>query len=54
MTGYTVHTGSSVKFSDGWDNIFAKGAKKKAPSTKAAAKKTPAKKKAAAKKRGSR
>ncbi len=22
MTGYTVHTGSSVKFSSGWDNIF--------------------------------
>ena len=54
MTGYTVHTGSSVKFSDGWDKIFAKGAKKKAPSTKAAAKKTPAKKKPTAKKRGSR
>jgi hypothetical protein len=54
MTGYTVHTGSSVKFSDGWDKIFAKGAKKKVPSTKAAAKKTPAKKKPTAKKRGSR
>jgi hypothetical protein len=23
MTGYTVHTGSSVKFSEGWDRIFA-------------------------------
>jgi hypothetical protein len=22
MTGYTVHTGSTVKFSVGWDNIF--------------------------------
>lgn len=22
MTGYTVHTGSSVKFSEGWDQIF--------------------------------
>jgi len=22
MTGYTVHTGSTVKFSAGWDNIF--------------------------------
>jgi hypothetical protein len=23
MTGYTVHTGSTVKFSTGWDNIFS-------------------------------
>ena len=22
MTGYTVHTGSTVKFSGGWDRIF--------------------------------
>ncbi len=22
MTGYTVHTGSSEKFSQGWDQIF--------------------------------
>lgn len=22
MTGYTVHTGSTEKFSEGWDNIF--------------------------------
>ena len=22
MTGYTVHTGSSKKFSQGWDQIF--------------------------------
>jgi hypothetical protein len=28
MTGYTVHTGSTVKFSDGWDRIF--GASEKA------------------------
>jgi len=29
MTGYTVHTGSSMKFSGGWDRIFSeKGAKK--------------------------
>jgi hypothetical protein len=26
MTGYTVHTGSTVKFSQGWDHIFG-GAK---------------------------
>ena len=24
MTGYTVHTGSSAEFSDGWDRIFGK------------------------------
>ena len=35
MTGYTVHTGTSLKFSDGWDKVFAKGAKKKSPATKA-------------------
>ncbi len=28
MTGYTVHTGSTEKFSDGWDRVFS-GAKKK-------------------------
>jgi hypothetical protein len=22
MTGYTVHTGSTEKFADGWDRIF--------------------------------
>ncbi len=58
MTGYTVHTGTSIKFSDGWDKVFAKGAKKKSPATKASAKKaaakTTAKKKSSAKKRGAR
>ena len=44
MTGYTVHTGTSVKFSNGWDSIFA--AKKKAAGTK----KNAGKKKAANKK----
>ncbi|NQV23363.1 MAG: hypothetical protein HQ518_03255 [Rhodopirellula sp.] len=24
MTGYTVHTGTSKKFTEGWDNIFEK------------------------------
>lgn len=24
MTGYTVHTGSTEKFAEGWDNIFRK------------------------------
>lgn len=46
MTGYTVHTGSTEKFSAGWDNIFggvktggAKPAKAAAKPAKAAAKK---------------
>lgn len=25
MTGYTVHTGSSKKFSSGWDKVFKGG-----------------------------
>ncbi len=41
MTGYTVHTGSSEKFSQGWDQIF-QGQKK--PPTKAEAKPAAAKK----------
>ncbi len=45
MTGYTVHTGTTVKFSDGWDKIFSKGAKKKPAAAKSAAKKTSAAKK---------
>ena len=49
MTGYTVHTGTSIKFSDGWDKVFAKAAKKKSPATKGAAKKTTAKKASASK-----
>lgn len=27
MTGYTVHTGSNVKFTEGWDRVFG-GSKK--------------------------
>jgi hypothetical protein len=57
MTGYTVHTGSSIQFSDGWDKIFAKGSKakkKSAAPTSAAKKTTGAKKKTGTKKRGSR
>lgn len=41
MTGYTVHTGSSEKFSQGWDQIF-QGQKKQAaakPEAKPAASK---------------
>jgi hypothetical protein len=48
MTGYTVHTGTTVKFSDGWDKIFSKGAKKKPAAKKGT------KKKLSVKKRGSR
>lgn len=37
MTGYTVHTGSTEKFSDGWDRIFGgKPAKTTAGRKKAA------------------
>lgn len=47
MTGYTVHTGTSKKFVEGWDQIF--GSKKSTPSKtkKKATKKAPKKKKAA-------
>ncbi|MFT4555864.1 MAG: hypothetical protein ACI8P0_004060 [Planctomycetaceae bacterium] len=40
MTGYTVHTGTSKKFTKGWDSIFDK----KKPAEKAAGKKKSAKK----------
>ncbi len=33
MTGYTVHTGSSEKFTEGWDQVFG-GAKKPASKKK--------------------
>ena len=36
MTGYTVHTGSSEKFSSGWDQIFKSGVKKKTAASKTA------------------
>lgn len=32
MTGYTVHTGSTVKFSNGWDEIFGGASSKKSDS----------------------
>ncbi len=57
MTGYTVHTGSNIKFSGGWDNIFggkkkpaAKSASAEKSATKKPASKKSAKKKAAKKK----
>lgn len=52
MTGYTVNTGATTKFSEGWDRIFSgrsagsKSAKKTATPAKAAAA-TPAPKKSA-------
>lgn len=41
MTGYTVHTGSTEEFANGWDRIFSdkkkkdKKEKKKSPKAKA-------------------
>ena len=32
MTGYTVHTGSTVKFSSSWDRIFSASSAKKSES----------------------
>ena len=39
MTGYTVHTGSTEKFSEGWDQIFGQGkrSKKKPAASKSSA-----------------
>ena len=42
MTGYTVHTGASDKFVQGWDQIFQQ--KKPAKPAKPAVEKKPAKK----------
>lgn len=49
MTGYTVHTGTSKKFIDGWDSIFGdakpeKKEQKKGSKVTAAKKKSPKKK----------
>ncbi|MFO1021050.1 MAG: hypothetical protein U0903_10185 [Planctomycetales bacterium] len=56
MTGYTVHTGSSEKFSAGWDQIFKGTAKKKTAASKTAVSKKkatkPKGKKATRKKKG--
>lgn len=45
MTGYTVHTGTTVKFAGGWDRVFSgkKSAKSAQTAVKKSAKKTPAK-----------
>ncbi len=43
MTGYTVHTGSTEKFAEGWDQIFkVKGKKRRTAAKKPAAKKSAA------------
>lgn len=39
MTGYTVHTGSSLKFSSGWDRVF-EGVKPAGQTTASPAKKS--------------
>ena len=49
MTGYTVHTGTSLKFSSGWDRIF-KGAKSADESTGSKSEKSTKKEKSATKK----
>jgi hypothetical protein len=40
MTGYTVHTGSTVKFSGSWDRIFSEKTAKK-PAKRVSAKPVP-------------
>ena len=52
MTGYTVHTGSTEKFSNGWDQIFRMKKAAKKTTTKSTKKSTGKKsKKTTAKKR---
>lgn len=36
MTGYTVHSGTTIKFSEGWDRVFQEGAAKTKTSGKKA------------------
>ena len=35
MTGYTVHTGTTIQFSEGWDRIFQTSAKSSQQTTAA-------------------
>jgi hypothetical protein len=53
MTGYTVHTGSTAKYSTGWDNIFSGSGGRKSPSAKKKAAKPQAAKTAKKKSRRS-
>lgn len=39
MTGYTVHTGTTIKFSESWDRIFQTGNAKSAQPQKSPKKK---------------
>lgn len=41
MTGYTVHTGASEKFVEGWDQIFQQKKSAKPVAKPAAAQQTP-------------
>lgn len=53
MTGYTVHTGSNVKFTTGWDHIFqGVGSTKKSASSRGASKKKVATPPKSSKKKG--
>ncbi|MBL8815771.1 MAG: hypothetical protein JNL58_07050 [Planctomyces sp.] len=54
MTGYTVHTGASKKFVDGWDRIFSDTSSdnKKSGTGKSGAKKATKKTEATAKSSG--
>ncbi len=56
MTGYTVHTGSTEKFSDGWDRIFddVSKSRKKPASGRSKAKTRKSTAKSAAKSTGKR
>ncbi len=45
MTGYTVHTGATEKFVEGWDKIFKQPSRSKRPTAKKRATKTASKKK---------
>ena len=49
MTGYTVNTGTSVKFAEGWDNVFGGSSKRATKKKGTATKKSGAKKKSAKK-----
>mgnify|MGYP007107512386 CR=1 FL=1 len=42
MTGYTVHTGATKKFTQGWDNIFEKNTSEGKPSGRKKADRTAA------------
>ena len=38
MTGYTVHTGSNERYSEGWDRVFSQPAETKSSKGKSASK----------------